>query len=98
MGFHQFGSSTWILPLSVPSVRFLPVGFFVRTISTTGTPRRQMVTGRPSSTALINSGSLFLASATLTCIFLSIAIQDGYVNEVLWKLFHQPVHRFFPRL
>jgi len=44
-------------------------GFFVRTISTTGVPRRQIVTGSPFSAALISSGSLFFASATL--IFMS---------------------------
>src|SRR5580658_1650791 len=68
MGFHQSLSRIWTLPLRVPS--FLPVrtGFFVRTISTTGTPRRQMVTDSPSSTALISFGSLFFASATLSCI------------------------------
>ena len=49
---------------------FFLVGSSVRTMSTTGTPRRQIVTGSPSSTALISSGSLFLASATLTCMVL----------------------------
>ena len=68
LGFHQFGSSTSILPRIVPIIRFLQVGACERTISTTGTPRRQMVTSSPFSTTLINPGSLFLASDKLTCM------------------------------
>jgi len=37
-----------------------------RTKSTTGVPRRQIVIASPFSAALISSGSLFVASATLT--------------------------------
>src|SRR5271155_5251110 len=40
-----------------------------------------MVTDSPFSTALISSGSLFLASATLTFIASTIAIYYGYVNS-----------------
>jgi amino acid permease len=47
--------------------------------------RRQMVTGSPFSTALINSGSFFLASAMLTCILPSwlsqIAISKAKIAQ-----------------
>jgi hypothetical protein len=39
-----------------------------------------MVTGSPPSTALISAGSLFLASATLTFMNYSMAIDHGYVK------------------
>jgi len=53
----------------------------VRTKSTTGTPRRQMVTGSPSSAAFISWGSLFLAFATLTFIGSYYSHLDSYVNN-----------------
>src|SRR5260221_4753527 len=81
MGFHQFGSMILICPRRVPKVRFLRRGFFVRTMSTTGTPLRQIVTDSPSSTALISSGSLFLASATLNSIAITIATSGSYVKK-----------------
>ena len=59
------GSTSTIFPLRVPNLR-LPLGAdAVRTKSTTGIPRRQMVTASPFSAALISSGSRFFASATL---------------------------------
>jgi len=68
IGCHQFGSLILILPRSVPNLGFWRLLLSVRTRSTTGTPRRQIVTGSPPSAILINSGSLFFASATLTCM------------------------------
>src|ERR1044071_9347348 len=56
-------------PFSVPNFGLSARLALVGTRSTTGTPRRQMVTFSPSSAALISSGSLFLASATLTFIY-----------------------------
>jgi hypothetical protein len=57
MGFHQSGSSSQTLPFMVPSF-----GFFAlrgdRTNSTTGSPRRQIVTVSPLSARLISAGSL----------------------------------------
>jgi len=68
------------LPLRVPNLGLSWLALVVRTMSTTGVPRRQMVTGSPSSTALISSGSLFLASATLTFMNFIMAIYNGYVK------------------
>ena len=41
-----------------------------------------MVTGFPFSTALISSGSLFLASVTLTCTRTITAIFDSYFKKI----------------
>src|ERR1700676_4627051 len=68
------------LPFSVPNFGFSGCPFVVRTMSTTGVPCRQIVTGSPSSTALINFGRVFLASATLTFMPSMIAICDGYIK------------------
>jgi hypothetical protein len=68
MGFHQSGSLILIRPFSVPNFGFFRLEALVRTMSTVGTPRRQIVTVSPFSTASMSSGSLFLASATLTFV------------------------------
>jgi len=52
-----------------------------RTKSTTGVPRRQIVIVSPFSAALISSGSLFFASATLTRMTKIMAIADGHVYQ-----------------
>src|SRR5882724_11070556 len=54
-----------------------------------------MVTVSPSSTALISSGSLFLASATLTFILSMIAISYSYVNSTLAVRREKSVHVLF---
>jgi len=69
IGFHQSGSRAVTLPFSVPNFGFSGSAFAVRTMSTTGVPCRQIVTDSPPSTALINLGSVFLASATLLSFF-----------------------------
>src|SRR6266566_1290605 len=69
------------LPLSVPNLGLSLLAVVVRTKSTTGTPRRQMVTGSPSSAAFISWGSLFLAFATLTFIGSYYSHLDSYVNN-----------------
>jgi hypothetical protein len=63
-------------PLSVPSFGLSPTLARVRTKSATGVPLRQIVTLSPPSTALINSGSLFFASATLTFMIFN----DSYLR------------------
>jgi hypothetical protein len=56
--------------------------FFVRTMSTTGWPWRVIVTGSPFSTALINSGNLFFASAMLTCMSNDSYLKPAYSDSV----------------
>ena len=80
IGFHQSGSCTLTRPANVPNAGFSEGAAVVGTRSTTGVPRRQMVTRSPLSAALMSSGSLFLASATLTFMPSIIAISNSYVN------------------
>lgn len=63
----------------MPNLGLSVLADLVRTKSTTGTPRRQIVTVSPDSTALMSSGSLFFASATFTFMIHIIAIIYGYV-------------------
>src|SRR5690348_6616180 len=81
IGSHHLGSWITSLFFRVPNFGVSRIDFAVRTMSTTGLPRRQIVTGSPLSAALISSGSLFLASATFTFIVSMIAILDSHVNE-----------------
>ena len=79
--FAQFRSWITTLFLRVPNFGLSPAALAVRTISTTGLPRRQMVTDSPLSTALINFGSLFFAFATLTFMVFIIAIMNSHVKD-----------------
>jgi hypothetical protein len=86
VGFHQSGLWITTRPLRVPNFGPSVLVRWFGTKSTTGTPRRQMVTTSPLSTTRINQLRSFRAAFRSTFMLVNDTIADSFFTSQRYGL------------